>query len=85
MKDLESTITGLLSDSGNAPDRLLQYLCKIQQYYSHIPAAAAELLADKLGIPPVQIYGVSCTARPVVITIFFSATTSLIECLAIRR
>jgi len=58
MKDLESTITGLLSDSGNAPDRLLQYLCKIQQYYSHIPAAAAELLADKLGIPPVQIYGV---------------------------
>ncbi len=58
MKDLESTITGLLSDSGNVPDRLLQYLCKVQQRYSHIPEAAVELLAEKLHIPPVQIYGV---------------------------
>ena len=58
MKDLENTITGLLTDSDNAPDRLLQYLCTIQQWYSHIPEAAVELLAEKLDIPPVQIYGV---------------------------
>jgi len=57
MKDLETTITGLLSDSGNAPDRLLQYLCTIQELYSHIPEAVVELLAEKLHIPPVQIYG----------------------------
>ncbi|MFW2439759.1 MAG: NAD(P)H-dependent oxidoreductase subunit E [Arenicellales bacterium] len=58
MKDLETTITGLLSDTGNASDRLLQYLCTVQELYTHIPEAAVELLAEKLRIPPVQIYGV---------------------------
>ena len=58
MKDLESTITGLLSDSNNAPDRLLQYLCNIQYSYNHIPEAAVELLSEKLHTPPAQIYGV---------------------------
>jgi [NiFe] hydrogenase diaphorase moiety large subunit len=58
MKDLGNTIRGLLSDSGNAPDRLLQYLVTIQEWYTHIPAAAVELLAEKLHIPSVQIYGV---------------------------
>ncbi|MEA1890823.1 MAG: NAD(P)H-dependent oxidoreductase subunit E [Pseudomonadota bacterium] len=57
MKDIESTIKRLLTGTGNAPDRLLQDLCTIQQLYTHIPAAAVELLADKLNIPPAQIYG----------------------------
>ena len=58
MNDLESTITRLLSDTGNASDRLLQYLCTIQEIYTHIPEAAVALLAEKLHIPPVQIYSV---------------------------
>ncbi len=57
MNDLETTITGLLSDTGNSSDRLLQYLCTIQEIYSHIPEEVVELLAEKLHIPPVQIYG----------------------------
>lgn len=58
MKDIDNVITGLLSDTGNAPDRLLQYLCTIQYVYSHIPEMAIQLLADKLDTPPVQIVAV---------------------------
>ena len=56
--NLENTITTLLSDSGHAPDRLLQYLCSIQQQYSHIPPAAVTLLAEHLHLTPAQINGV---------------------------
>ena len=58
MKNNESFITGLLSDSANSADRLLQYLCSIQQHYSHIPEMAIEQLAASLQIPAAQIYGV---------------------------
>ncbi|NOQ90823.1 MAG: NADP oxidoreductase, partial [Gammaproteobacteria bacterium] len=58
MKKIEDFITGLLSDTGNAPDRLLQYLCAIQQSYSHLPEKAVELLANSLHIPAMQIFGV---------------------------
>ncbi len=58
MKKLESLITGLLSDSGNAPDRLLQHLCTIQRHYSCIPETAVQLLSNSLNIPPVEIFGI---------------------------
>lgn len=56
--NLENTITTLLSDSGHAPDRLLQYLCSIQQQYSHIPPAAVTFLAEQLQLTPAQINSV---------------------------
>ena len=58
MKNIKNFITGLLSDAHNAPQGLLQYLCCIQQHYSYIPEQAAELLADSLHIPAMQIFGV---------------------------
>jgi [NiFe] hydrogenase diaphorase moiety large subunit len=58
MKNLESFIMGLLSETGNAPGRLLQYLCTIQRHYSYIPETAVQLLADRLHTPPAQILGV---------------------------
>lgn len=58
MKKLESFIKGLLSETGNAPGRLLQYLCTIQRHYSYIPETAVQLLADRLHTPPAQILGV---------------------------
>ena len=58
MKTIENFITELLSDSGNAPDKLLQYLCTIQLQYSYIPEKAVELLAGSLHIPATQIFGV---------------------------
>ena len=58
MKNLESFIKGLLSETGNAPGRLLQYLCTIQRHYSYIPETAVQLLADRLHTPPAQILGV---------------------------
>jgi [NiFe] hydrogenase diaphorase moiety large subunit len=58
MKNLEGIIEGLLSETDNAPDRLLQYLCTIQYLYSHVPATAVQLLADRLKIPAAEIFGV---------------------------
>jgi len=58
MKNLESFITELLSDAGNAPDRLLQILCLIQQFHSHIPEAAIRLVADGLNMPQTEVIGV---------------------------
>lgn len=58
MKDLESFITGLLSGTANAPEQLLQYLCKIQQHSSCVPARAIQLLAENLRIPPADILSV---------------------------
>ena len=58
MKDLENFVFELLSGSGNAADRLLQYLCSLQQTYSHIPEAAVSQLARQLSIPAAQIFAV---------------------------
>ncbi len=58
MNNLENYITTLLSDNGAEPDQLLQHLCAIQHQYSYIPAAAVDLLAENLQVPPVQIYAV---------------------------
>jgi [NiFe] hydrogenase diaphorase moiety large subunit len=58
MKNIENFITELLSDTGTAPDKLLQHLCAVQQHYSCIPEKAVELLADSLPVPAMQISGV---------------------------
>ncbi len=58
MTDLERFISGLLPDSSDIAGDLLQFLCAIQQHYSHIPDPAVYLLADRLHMPPVEILAV---------------------------
>jgi len=58
MNSLESFVNGLLSTTGNSPDRLLQHLCAIQNHFSHIPADAVQFLSEQLDTPPVQIYAI---------------------------
>ncbi len=58
MKYLEHFIDELPGIADGAPDRLLQFLCVIQNRYSHIPTTAVQLLAERLHIPPVQILAV---------------------------
>lgn len=58
MKNLESFVTGLLSDSDNTSGRLLQILCSIQQKCSNIPEMAVLLLADKLHISVAEVLSV---------------------------
>jgi len=58
MPDLERFISGLLPDSSDKAGNLLQFLCAIQQHYSHIPEAAVHLLADWLHTPPIEILAV---------------------------
>jgi [NiFe] hydrogenase diaphorase moiety large subunit len=58
MKNLESFIMGLISDSGNAADQLLQNLCTIQRHYSCIPETAVQLLSNSLNIPAAEILGI---------------------------
>ncbi|MEE9494656.1 MAG: NAD(P)H-dependent oxidoreductase subunit E [Gammaproteobacteria bacterium] len=50
--------TGLLADSGDTPEQLLQHLCAIQQQFSYIPEPAIQQLADSLSIYPAQIRSV---------------------------
>jgi [NiFe] hydrogenase diaphorase moiety large subunit len=58
MRNIDSFLNDLLTDSGATPDRLLQLLIPIQKRYSHIPPDAIQYLSERLGIPPVQIYSV---------------------------
>lgn len=58
MSDIEKFVSGLLSGSNDAPDRLLQHLCSIQQRYSHIPEEALQLLSRRLRIPRVEIVSI---------------------------
>ena len=58
MKNIENFVNELLTATENAPELLLQDLCAIQQHYSYIPENAVEILAGKLNLPAVQIYGV---------------------------
>ena len=58
MSDIEQFVSGLLSTSGDAPDRLLQHLCSIQHRYSHIPEEALQILTGRLRIPRVEIVSI---------------------------
>lgn len=58
MKNIEDFVTGLLSATENKPELLLQHLCAIQQRYSYIPENAVEMLASKLLMSAVEVYGV---------------------------
>ena len=58
MKDLESFIAGLLSDTDKGHERLLQALCAIQRRYSFIPEKAIHLLTEKLHLPSDEILSV---------------------------
>ncbi len=55
---LNDSYSDLLSDSGDAPERLLQHLCSIQHHYSHIPEEAIQLLSERLHIPRVEIVSI---------------------------
>jgi len=55
MTDIRRFVDGLLSDTDDAPDQLLQHLCSIQHQYSHIPEEAVQLLSERLHIPRVEI------------------------------
>ena len=55
MDNLEHFIDELLSETNDAPDLLLQHLCKVQNHYSHIPETALQMLAKRLNIPVVEI------------------------------
>ena len=58
MTDISRFVSGLLSNKDDAPDLLLQYLCKIQHTFSHIPAEAVQLLSERLKIPRVEIVSI---------------------------
>ncbi len=58
MKNLERFITQRLADTGNSPDQLLQHLCAIQNFASHLPQTAVQQLAGQLHIPASQIFSV---------------------------
>jgi len=58
MNNIKDFVSELLAHSDNAPDQLLQHLCKIQNQYSHIPEEALQLLAERLHIPQVQIISI---------------------------
>lgn len=46
-----------LTGNESQPTQLLQYLCKIQREYSHIPEDAIQSLSSNLCIPAVQVKG----------------------------
>lgn len=58
MKHFKSRIETLVSEAENTPELLLQYLCTVQSLYSYIPERIVHLLADRLDIPHVKIFGV---------------------------
>ena len=58
MKNIDVFIDELLAKTGNAPDQLLQHLCRIQNHYSHVPEEAVQVLSRRLHKPPVQIYAI---------------------------
>ena len=55
MTDIRRFVDGLLSDTDDAPDQLLQHLCSIQHQYSQIPEEAIQLLSERLHIPRAEI------------------------------
>jgi len=58
MRPLERFIDELPGITEGASDRLLQYLCVVQNRYSHVSSTAVQLLSERLHIPPVQILAV---------------------------
>ena len=58
MTDICRFVSGLLSDTDDAPDLLLQHLCSIQLHYSHIPEEAVQLLSERLNISRVEIVSI---------------------------
>jgi [NiFe] hydrogenase diaphorase moiety large subunit len=58
----DEVIESIIASVGTSPEaerpRLLQYLCEIQQQFSHIPGAAITRLAALLQMPESEIYGV---------------------------
>ena len=58
MTEIRRFVDGLLSNTDDAPDLLLQHLCSIQHQYSHIPEEALQLLSERLHIPRVEIISV---------------------------
>ena len=58
MTDISRFVSGLLSDTDDAPDMLLQHLCSIQLHYSHIPEEAIQLLSERLNISRVEIVSI---------------------------
>ena len=58
MTDISRFVNGLLSNTDDAPDLLLQYLCSIQHHYSHIPEEAVQLLSERLHISRVEIVSI---------------------------
>ena len=55
---MDKFLTALLIDTGDAPGRLLQYLCAIQHRYSYISRSAVQILSDRLHMPAAQINAV---------------------------
>ena len=58
MTDISRFVSGLLSDTDDAPDQLLQHLFSIQHHYAHIPEEAVQLLSERLHIPRVEIVSI---------------------------
>ncbi|MDX2419349.1 MAG: NAD(P)H-dependent oxidoreductase subunit E [Xanthomonadales bacterium] len=58
MSDISRFVSGLLSNTDDAPDQLLQHLCSIQHHYAHIPEEAIQLLSERLVIPRVEIVSI---------------------------
>ena len=58
MSDIEGFVNGLLAETGDTPDRLLQLLCSIQQQYSFVPEAAIQQLSAHLHMPRVEIVSI---------------------------
>ena len=58
MSDISRFVSGLLSNTDDAPDQLLQHLCSIQHHYAHIPEEAIQLLSGRLHIPRVEIVSI---------------------------
>jgi len=52
-------VTGeILSDYSGRRGELIPILQKVQEKLGYVPAPAMEVVADRLGIPPIDVYGV---------------------------
>ena len=50
----------IIDRRGAARGSLTETLLEIQEAYSHLPAGAIELVAERLGVPVAQVYSVAC-------------------------
>jgi formate dehydrogenase subunit gamma len=56
--EVEATARAIAADYGNAPDKLIEILHRVQEVLGHVPKAAIPPLADALNLSRAEVHGV---------------------------